>query len=158
MIRATVVSLNISPGGVPKLPVVEAQLAPTGFVGDAHDDVRHHGGPERAVCIYSTEIIAALQAEGHPIAAGTAGENITVSGLDWQLMVPGVRLRMGSAMVEISSFTSPCRTIRRSFVNERFERISQKTNPGWSRVYARVLCSGVVRVGDHVEVSFPSVP
>jgi len=31
-------------------------------------------------------------------------------------------------------------------------RISQRSNPGWSRLYARVLRTGVVRPGDVVEV------
>ena len=148
-----IVSLNISAGGVPKLPVARAELLINGFEGDGHDDSDYHGGPERAVCIYATEIIEALRTEGHPIVPGSAGENLTVTGLDWDTIVPGVRLRVGTATIEISKFTSPCRTIRHSFVSECFGRISQKMNPGWSRVYGRVLVTGVVRVGDRVDPS-----
>ena len=36
------------------------------------------------------------------------------------------------------------------FVNEEFTRISQKRHPGWSRVCARVIEGGVVRMGDPV--------
>lgn len=147
-----VVSLNISPGGVPKLAVARAMLGNQGFVGDGHDDVKHHGGAERAVCIYAVEIINALREEGHPIRAGTAGENLTVSGLDWSLMLPGVKLAVGHAIVELVSYTSPCKTIRDSFINGRFQRISQITNPGWSRVYGRVLVEGLVRVGDSIAI------
>ena len=78
MNRGTVVSLNMSRGGVPKLPVQKAELGSLGFVGDGHDDAESHGGPERAVCIYAAELIEALQQEGHPISPGSAGENITV--------------------------------------------------------------------------------
>lgn len=145
-----VVSINISPGGVPKLPVGQAELRTDGFVGDAHDDTKHHGGPERAVCLYATEIIDALAHEGHPISVGSAGENLTVTGVDWGCMVPGVKLQIGSAVVELVSYTSPCRTIRGSFLGERFQRISQVSNPGWSRVYGRVLVEGLVQVGDWV--------
>lgn len=151
----TVVSLNISAGGVPKLPVQQAELQINGFVGDGHDDSKYHGGPERAVCIYATEIIEALRAEGHPIVPGSAGENLTITGLDWEAIVPGVRFRIGTATLEVASFTSPCRTIRHSFINECFGRISQKTNPGWSRVYARVLVTGTVGIGDLVDLSLP---
>jgi MOSC domain-containing protein YiiM len=150
--RGRVVSLNISAGGVPKLAVGRADLRIAGFEGDGHDDVMHHGGPERAVCIYSIEIIQELQAEGHPITPGSAGENLTVAGLDWGGILPGVRLRVGSATIEVSSYTSPCKTIRRSFLNGRFSRISQKTNPGWSRVYGRVLVPGIVGNGDPVDL------
>lgn len=145
-----VVSINISPGGVPKLPVGQAELRTDGFVGDGHDDTKHHGGPERAVCIYATEIIDALAQEGHPISVGSAGENLTVTGLDWSYMVPGVKLQIGSAVVELVSYTSPCRTIRGSFLDGRFQRISQAANPGWSRVYGKVLVEGLVQVGDSV--------
>lgn len=148
----TVGSVNISSGGVPKLPVEGAELRETGFVADGHNDKKHHGGPERAVCIYATEVIESLRREGHPIVAGSAGENLTISGIDWSEMVPGVRLRIGGALVELTSYTSPCRTIRDSFINERFERISQKTNPGWSRVYGRVLEEGLVKAGDSAEI------
>ncbi len=152
MRQGTVVSVNISPGGVPKLPVESCELRVAGFVKDGHDDEKHHGGPERAVCIYATEIIDALRLEGHPIFPGSAGENITISGLGWSEMVPGIQLRVGAARVELTSYTSPCRTIGGSFVNERFERISQKTNPGWSRVYGKVLGEGLVKPGDPVEI------
>jgi MOSC domain-containing protein YiiM len=149
----TVVQISVSRGGVPKLPIPQARLSSDGVEGDRQNDRRHHGGPDRAVCIYSFELIEALQREGHPIEPGSAGENLTVPGLDWASIAPGVRLTVGDALLEIVSFTVPCKTIRASFVDGRFERISQKTNPGWSRVYARVLSAGEARMGDAVEIT-----
>jgi len=97
--------------------------------------------------------IQALQQEGHPIDAGTAGENVTLKGIDWDLVVPGMRIKLGDeVLLEVTSFTSPCKTIRESFIDGRFVRISQKLHPGWSRVYARVVTEGEIRFGDHVEV------
>lgn len=148
-----VVQISVSRGGVPKLPVPQARLSSAGVEGDRQNDRRHHGGPDRAVCIYSLELIEALQQEGHPIVPGSAGENLTVSGLNWDGIAPGVRLTVGEATLEIASFTVPCKTIRASFADGRFERISQKTNPGWSRVYARVLFAGEARIGDAVEIT-----
>jgi MOSC domain-containing protein YiiM len=147
-----VASLNVSNGGVPKRPVESAFVSSAGVAGDRQNDTKHHGGPDRAVCLYSLELITELQREGHPIAPGTAGENITLSGMDWDSITPGTRLSVGSALLEIVSYTVPCKTIRNSFVNGRFVRISQKTNPGWSRVYARVIEPGEVRQGDFVQV------
>lgn len=147
------VSINISGGGVPKGRVNGAQVSRLGLLGDAQNDKKHHGGPERAVCVYSMDRISALQREGHPIDAGTAGENVTVEGVDWDLVVPGVRIKLGEEVVlEVASFTTPCKTIKASFIDERFVRISQKLHPGWSRVYARVLVEGRIRSGDRVEV------
>jgi MOSC domain-containing protein YiiM len=71
-----------------------------------------------------------------------------LSGIDWDNVVPEALLEVGDALLEIVSFTSPCRTIRDSFTGEKFSRLSQKHFPGWSRVYARVLREGVVREGD----------
>jgi len=149
-----VVSVNISNGGVPKKRVSGAQVSLLGVVNDAQDDKKHHGGPERAVCIYSLERIHALQAEGHPIDVGTAGENVTVEGLDWDLVVPGVRLRIGDQVVlEVASFTNPCKTIKGSFIDGKFVRIAQKLHPGWSRVYARVITEGTIHFGDPIELT-----
>ena len=149
-------SINVSGGGVPKRRVTGANVSRLGLLGDAQNDTIGHGGPERAVCVYSLERIHALQTEGHPIDVGTAGENVTLEGIDWDLVVPGARLRLGeSVILEVASFTSPCKTIRESFIDGRFVRISQKLHPGWSRVYARVLSEGEIRCGDSVEVTPP---
>jgi MOSC domain-containing protein YiiM len=149
-------SINASGGGVPKRRITGATVSRLGLLGDAQNDTEHHGGPERAVCVYSLERIRALQIEGHPIDVGTVGENVTVEGIDWDLVVPGARLRLGEGVIlEVASFTSPCKTIRESFIDGRFIRISQKLHPGWSRVYTRVLSEGEIHCGDPVEVTPP---
>jgi MOSC domain-containing protein YiiM len=150
----TLVSINVSNGGVPKGRVSGAKVSRSGLQNDAQEDTISHGGPERAVCVYSLERIRSLQAEGHPIDVGTAGENVTVEGIDWDRIVPGARLRLGDEVVlEIASFTTPCKTIGASFIDGKFVRISQKLHPGWSRVYARVLSEGQIHFGDPVEVT-----
>ncbi len=145
-----VFSINTSPGGVPKFPVSEAIVTVLGVDGDRQRNLKYHGGPDRAVCLFSVERIRALQQEGHPIGTGTTGENLTLTGIDWDLVTPGSLLEVGEALLEIVSFTPPCRTIRGSFLGEKFSRLSQKHHPGWSRVYARVLREAVVRAGDSV--------
>lgn len=152
----SIASINISAGGVPKRRVTGAKVRLSGLDNDAQNDQKHHGGPERAVCLYSLEIIRALQQEGHPIDVGTAGENLTVEGIEWELVVPGSRLEIGGEVrLEVAAFTTPCKTIRESFIDGAFGRISHKTHPGWSRVYARVLSEGEIRPGDSVEVIPP---
>lgn len=147
MAQGSVVSINVSRGGVPKHPVLTAYVDANGVEGDAQKHLDIHGGPERAVCLYSLEVIEALRAEGHPIAPGTAGENLTLSGIDWQAMLPGARIEIGDVLLEVTRFTSPCKAIGASFRNGEFVRISQKVHPGWSRVYARVLNEGTVSPG-----------
>ena len=145
--------LNCSRGGVPKTPVAESRLTETGLECDrqAHTDI--HGGPERALCLYSLERIQELQAEGHPIFPGSAGENVTVSGLDWSRVVPGARLALGDeVLVEVTSFAGPCKTIAGSFRGGQYKRISQKKFPGYSRAYVRVLRTGRLAVGQPVKL------
>lgn len=153
-----VVGLQISNGGVPKLPVKTAVVTPLGLQGDAQREKKFHGGPERALCLYAMEILERLRAEGHPIVPGGAGENITVGGLDWREVVPGRRFRLGDeVIIEIASYTTPCLNIAACFADGDFTRISQKLHPGQSRVYARVLQTGELCVGDAVaEIESPA--
>ncbi len=143
--------INVSDGGVPKHPVPEAHITVRGLSGDRQRSPEIHGGPERAVCLYSLEVIQALQKEGHSIAPGSAGENLTVAGLDWAQLKPGDRLRVGDRVrLEITNYTAPCEHNARWFLGGDYKRISQKHHPGWSRLYARVLVEGLVRTGDPV--------
>ncbi|MDH5641971.1 MAG: MOSC domain-containing protein [Nitrospira sp.] len=145
--------VSLSDGGVPKRPVFEARIAKAGVEGDRQENLKYHGGPDRAVCLFSLELIERLQDEGHSIDAGLSGENLTIAGLDWELMWPGVRLSVGPDIeLEVTSYTSPCSKNGRWFRADDFSRISQKINPGWSRVYAKVLREGIVRPGDVVFV------
>jgi MOSC domain-containing protein YiiM len=150
--------INISSGGVPKLPVDEARVTRLGIVGDGHDDKENHGGPLAALCLYSLEEIARLQTEGHPIAPGTTGENITLAGVDWSEMTPGARLALGDEVViEVTDYATPCKTIRESFVDQEFVRISQKLRPGESRIYARILREGTIHPGDNARLLPPDI-
>jgi MOSC domain-containing protein YiiM len=151
MTAARIASLNVSDGGVPKRPVERAFVGRAGMAGDRQRDREHHGGPDRALCLWSLERIDELRVEGHPVHAGSTGENVTVAGVDWDGVVPGLHLRLGPVLVEVTAYTTPCRTIARSFVDGRFARISHQRHPGWSRVYARVLIEGEIMVGDEVE-------
>jgi MOSC domain-containing protein YiiM len=151
--EARIFQLNLSNGGVPKLAVREAVLGREGLEGDRQRDRRYHGGPDRALCLYALERVLELQAEGHPIFPGSAGENVTLVGLDWSSLAPGARLALGGeALVEIASYTTPCKVIAASFTGGDFKRISQKLRPGHSRLYARVLRPGRLAVGDIVRV------
>ncbi len=148
--NARIVQVNVSPGGVPKLPVQRAWLDVEGLEGDGHR-APGHGGPLRAVSLWSLERIKALRAEGHPVFPGAAGENLTISGLEWAELEPGQRLRLGAAVVELTRYVVPCKNVAYAFTDGDFPRIHQDAHPGWARLYARVLVPGMVAVGDPVE-------
>ena len=152
--EASLVQISVNPkGGVPKLRIQSTFIGTQGVAGDKQRDRRFHGGPERAVCLFSQERINALQAEGHPIDPGTTGENLTMCGLDWSQLKPGQQLRVGEeVLLEITSYTTPCSNIAASFAKGEFKRIAQKLHPGWSRLYAKVLHEGTVTEGDKVQL------
>ena len=76
-----VLQVNVSPGGVPKLPVEAARVGRDGLEGDAHHHDAVHGGPLRAVCLFASE--------GHdlrPLVRGDADDAQIASALGhiWQ--------------------------------------------------------------------------
>jgi MOSC domain-containing protein YiiM len=149
-VQGRVVQVNASGGGVPKLPVPSATIGLGGVAGDVQNDRKHHGRPFQALCLWSAEVIDGLAADGHPIGAGCAGENLTVSGIEWTDMRPGARLRIGSALAEISFPATPCAKQSRWFHDRDFGRIDFDRNPHLTRWYAWVREPGEVAPGDAI--------
>jgi len=113
-----------------------------------------HGGPDQAVCLYATEAIARVAADGDRAFPGAYGENLTVEGIDWGSLRAGDTLVIGEdgLTLELTKPAAPCQTIAHWFVERRIARISPNLHPEDSRWYARVLVEGRVRPGDRVEV------
>ena len=151
---ARVASVNISPGGVPKLPVEAAWVGSRGLAGDGHNEPEpSHGGPEQAVCLYSVESIARVAADGHTAFPGAFGENLTLVGIELLSLASGDRLAIGDAgvVIQLTKRSEPCQTIAHWFVNRGIARIGSPQHPEDARWYARVLHEGPVRTGDLVE-------
>jgi MOSC domain-containing protein YiiM len=148
----TVAQINRSDGGVPKVPMDEAEIGERGVLGDRQAAREHHGRPLQALCLWSVEVIDDLRAEGHPIFPGAAGENLTLAGLDWATIRPGTRLRIGEVLADASAYAVPCKKNAGWFAGGDFLRMSHDRHPGWSRLYAWVLEPGRVRQGDQVLV------
>ena len=145
--------LGTSRGGVPKLAVRDALIGTLGLEGDVQRNTKIHGGPTRAVCLFSLEVILALQAEGHPIYPGSIGENITITGLPWTALAIGQRWAFGADVIlTLTKPTDPCKNIASSFLGSNFKRVDHRgVAAGWARWYASVERGGRVRVGDRVE-------
>lgn len=153
--QGTVAQISTSGGGVPKQPVDRVHVDIGGLTGDSQQNRRHHGRPWQAVCLWSAEVVEGLQAQGHPIGFGSAGENLTVRGLDWSVMSPGLRLQVGTSVLQVSSYAVPCVKNARWFTDGDVSRLSRS---GQSRVYASVVADGVIATGDAVVVEPAALP
>lgn len=167
----TVAGVHVSDGGAPKAAVRSAAIGSRGLEGDSQATRDHHGRPFQAVCLYSAEVIDELRSEGHPLQAGSLGENLTIGGVDWRGLRPGVRLAVGGpvtngvagdyagsagsadfAVLEISCWASPCKSIAASFADRRFDRVDHDKHPGFSRAYAWPVRPGRIASGSAVQV------
>lgn len=161
MARGTVAHLARGPGGVPKASCAEVEVGWSGVVGDAQADRANHGRPWQAVCLWSTEVIDAFAAAGHPLAPGRAGENITISGIAWDRVRPGSIIEIGEhgaeVAIELWAYATPCRTNARWFTGARFDLMHHR-HGAVSRVYGWVLQPGTVRLGDPVKIHRHSGP
>src|SRR3989442_15343880 len=128
-----VVQISVSNGGVPKTSVPAARITEDGVEGDRQANLDVHGGPERAICLFSMERIRDLQAEGHAIIPGAVGENVTEEGIDWDAVLPASRILLGQDVaLEVTRYTSPYMKIKAAFKWGEFSRISQNRHAGWS--------------------------
>jgi MOSC domain-containing protein YiiM len=142
--------IALSDGGVPKHSVPEAVVESHGIVGDRQKHTKIHGGPSRALCLFSLDVIVKLQAEGHPIYPGSTGDNVTISGLPWSTLSAGTQLMLGDeVIVELTWESDPCKNIAASFVDRNFKRLEA---PGEMRWYCRVLRTGTIRVAQRVRI------
>ncbi len=146
-------SLQASGGGVPKNSIPSAEIGASGIDSDVQGNRRNHGRPWQAVCLYSSDLIAQLRAEGHPITAGGAGENVTISGLDWSRIRGGLTIEIGTVVLRTSAPAAPCHKIGDCFVDRHWDRIDHVERPGWARWYASVLAGGTIGPGDTVAVT-----
>src|ERR1700744_3973814 len=109
--RGTLVQVNVSPGGMPKLPVDSPREPKEGVAGDWQTNRKRHGGPDRAVCLFSVELYDDLREEGLDLKWGSIGENFTTYGFDLMSLSPGSLLRVGECLIEITGIRVPCKNL-----------------------------------------------
>jgi MOSC domain-containing protein YiiM len=149
----TLVQINVSNGGMPKISVAEAKVSRDGVAGDWQNNRKYHGGPDRAVCLFSQELYTWL-AEQHGITLqpGSVGENFTTIGVDLQALSKGDRLRVGQCVIEITEVRVPCKSLLQW--NSKLPQVIQG-HSGW---VAKVIQEATVRPGDEIELLLASEP
>ncbi len=138
--------------GIDKRPVDAVEVLTTGVVGDTvADDVRH-GGPDKAVYVYTSEDAQWWSGElGVDVPSGWFGENLRLRGVQASGAVIGERWRVGEHVVlEVTQPRVPCATFGRHVAQERW--VKRFSAAGRVGAYLRVLRPGTVRAGDQVVV------
>ena len=138
------VQLNTSGGGMPKTPILAARVTVDGVPGDWQKNRKYHGGPNRAICLFSVELYEELNNEGLPMEVGSVGENFTTRGIDLKSLQKGDRLKVGGCTIELTDIRVPCSNLNKWHANLH-ERI--KGRSGW---VAKVVVEGDVKPGDTI--------
>lgn len=131
---------------MPKLAVAQAEVSLEGLAGDWQNNRKYHGGPDRAVCLYSVELYEWLAAAGIELSWGALGENFTTRGIDLCQLGVGDRLLTPACMLQITGARVPCNSLN------RWDRRLCDLIKGRSGWLARVVRPGIVHVGDSLNV------
>ena len=127
----------------------KVRITRSGIVGDEQADAVHHGGPDKALHQYPFEHYERWRGESDHADlrdAGTFGENISSLGLTEDDVCIGDRLRLGSALVEISQARKPCwKQGDRLDWTQLPALMVQEGRSGW---YYRVIEEGEVEIDD----------
>jgi len=105
---ASVLSINVSKGGIPKLPISTCRVMFDGLEGDGRDHDKHRSR-DRAVSLIDREILDQLCEEGYGVGPGAVGENLTTENLHVQSLDPGDHLVFsGGVIIELVESRRPC--------------------------------------------------
>lgn len=147
---AKVVSINISSGGVPKLPVDSVFIREQGLEGDGHNHEKHYRLTQ-AVCLQDSEQLERLTSMGYPLHPGAAGENLTVRNLHVNSLPIGTWLEFaGGVVLEITRVRPTC------YVMDQIHPQLKKDADGCHGMYAKVQRPGRLLVGEIIHVAKPS--
>lgn len=133
--------------GICKVPVSGPLLLKRlGFEGDGVGDTKHHGGSDKAVCVYSTDHYPYWQEiVGMKLPVAAFGENLSVANLREDDICIGDIFELGTALVQVSQPRQPCKTLAARY--GRDDMIRLVVDSGYTGFYLRVLKEGQVEKG-----------
>lgn len=139
--------------GIFKCPITgPVAVKRTQLTGDVQADRINHGGEEKAVYAYPWEHYAhwASELKRNDFALGQFGENLTTEGLLETELSIGDRIRVGSALLEISQPRQPCFKLGIKMKLPGFPKLFLKS--GRVGFYLRVLEEGSLEAGNTISV------
>lgn len=130
--------------GICKQPITEPVfLSKVNFDGDGQGDLIHHGGVEKAVCVYASEHYPYWEEElEKTLEVGAFGENLTLRGLMEDDVCIGDSFQLGEAIVQVSQPRQPC--FKLSLIHDRKDMPVLVQDTGYTGFYFRVLKEGIV--------------
>ncbi len=134
--------------GICKKPVPgPLNLKKTGFDGNGVADLKHHGGYDKAVCVYSTNHYSYWEEVlGTKLPPAAFGENLSVSNLSEDNICIGDIFEAGTAIVQVSQPRQPCKTLAARY--GRSDLIKMVVDSGRTGFYFKVLREGQVKRED----------
>jgi MOSC domain-containing protein YiiM len=114
----------------------EVRVAAEGFEGDFHTRTAAN---RRQILMVSHAVLDEFQ-----LSPGTLFENMTIEGIDVMGLAAGQRLQVGDTVLEVTVPCEPC--VQMDRIRDGLKRSLE----GKRGMFARVLSSGVIRVGDAV--------
>ncbi|UFT99665.1 MOSC domain-containing protein [Radiobacillus kanasensis] len=126
-------------------------LSKQGLQGDGQADLKHHGGEEKALLMYSADHYPYWETTYEkPFPIPSFGENITVIGLKEEDVSIGDTFLLGEAVIQVSEPRGPCYKIAE--VNQLKDITAMVTKTGFTGFYFRVLQEGYVSPTDELEL------
>ncbi|MCP1102097.1 molybdopterin adenylyltransferase [Aequitasia blattaphilus] len=109
----------------------------------------HGGSWHRQVSLISGEKIEAFKKKGVDVVPGAFGENLIVEGIDFKELPVGTHLRCNEVLLEMTQIGKECHTHC-----QIYHKVGDCIMPR-EGVFARVLHSGIISVGDTMEIEEP---
>jgi MOSC domain-containing protein YiiM len=137
--------------GGAKTSVAAAMLRFGGFEGDGVADHRHHGGPDRTICVYPALHYEWWKtATGIDLGFGAFAENLTLDAIDERDICIGDIVRIGASLAQVTLPRDPCRTLDRINQVPSLHRLAKEN--GRCGFHMRTLEEGLVWKGDPFEI------
>ncbi len=149
----TIQGLEAWTSGIYKSPVSgPVRLATENLDGDGQADLKVHGGPDKAVCVYSADHYPRWREElgETDCGPGSFGENFSVADQIESTVAIGDVYRIGTAVVQVSQPRAPCWKLGRRW--NRIDMPQLVIDSGRTGWYLRVLEAGIVSSGDSLEL------
>lgn len=149
--RIAPIGPNRVPSGFVKHPVTgPVKVSEFGIDGDEQADLRVHGGRDKAAYAYGAEAYdfwrATVSQHAARLVPGAMGENLTLAALDETTVCIGDKVRIGTALLQVTEPRQPCFKLALAFGDSKMPRaFTRSARCGW---YYRTLEPGTIRAGD----------